>query len=94
MRPLGQETSGTQGGGTSGGLQPVPPSSDLEHAVLAVLQAPDDGSSDGQRVPSNIAGFVYVVKLELDLNTVTVLSPCPGKLPSLDFVVGSIKWVE
>mmetsp|Transcript_26229 Transcript_26229/g.44221 ORF Transcript_26229/g.44221 Transcript_26229/m.44221 type:complete len:462 (+) Transcript_26229:177-1562(+) len=97
MRPLGQEKA-AQGGAAV--LQPVPPSMELEHAVLAVLQAqegaagPESNSSDGQRTPANIAGFVYVVKLEQDLNTVTVLSPCPGKLPSLDFVVGSIKWVE
>ena len=93
MRPLGQEAAGAAGGASSG-LQPVPPSSELEHAVLAVLQAEQGGGADAQRSPGNVAGFVYVVKLEQDLNTVTVLSPCPGELPSLDLVVGSVKWVE
>ena len=82
-------------------LLPVPPSKDLEHAVVAVLQGQGqgqggEGGGDEEHVHSstNIAGFLYVVKVEPELNTVTVLSPCPGALPSSHFLVGSIRWME
>jgi polyribonucleotide 5'-hydroxyl-kinase len=109
MRPLGtgqeEEKAAGAGAGGAGRLLPVPPSADLEHAMLAVLHPPPllaehskehskEDSEGGGYMNSNIAGFVYVVKLEPELNTVTVLSPCPGKLPSTTFLLGSIKWVE
>ena len=99
MRPLGSDQDSTQLG-TENWLQAVPPTLDLEHAVMAVLQEGQytDKESDkkaiGDRIYSNVAGFLYVVKVEPDLNTITVLSPCPGRLPSANFLVGSIKWVE
>lgn len=43
---------------------------------------------------TNVAGFICVVKIDLEHDILTVLSPCPGHLPSTNLLVGSIKWVE
>ena len=47
----------------------------------------------------NAAGFVVVLEVAPKAGTITVLSPCPGKLPSRHLVVGSgevpcIKWMD
>lgn len=75
--------------------------SDLEKTVLAVLHAPSqDDSLQGmgelsmQFLQSNVAGFVYVVKIHQDTNRMDVLSPCPGQLPTRYLLVGNLKWME
>lgn len=43
----------------------------------------------------NAAGFVVIQEVNLERRTLTVLAPCAGMLPSLNFVVGrNIKWME
>jgi polyribonucleotide 5'-hydroxyl-kinase len=42
----------------------------------------------------NVAGFICVVKIDIEHEILTVLSPCSGHLPSTNLFVGSIKWVE
>ena len=70
---------------------------DLSHpysvgGTIASNAAPADIPQDiGQ---SNVAGFLYVVELDIDNDTMVVLSPCPGALPSKYLLMGSIKWVE
>ena len=43
---------------------------------------------------SNVAGFLWVVQLDIERDIMTVLAPCPGAFPSKYLLVGSIKWVE
>jgi hypothetical protein len=43
---------------------------------------------------TNVAGFLCIVQMDVDMDTITVLSPCPGAMPSKHFLVGSLKWVE
>ena len=85
-------------------------SNDLVNCILAVLHAGDDSEEDTSvldpaaaagsiDVPqhllhSNVAGFVWVVQIDIDRDVLTVLSPCPGALPSKYLLLGSIKWVE
>ena len=85
-------------------------SNDLVNCILAVLHTGDDSEDDNSSaldpaatasidVPqhllhSNVAGFISVVQIDIDRDELTVLSPCPGALPSKYLLLGSIKWVE
>jgi len=84
-------------------LIPTQPSQEMENSLLAVLHPPTkqtqaenttEADSIQTLLNTNVAGFLFVVKVDIDQNTLTVLSPCPGALPSNNLVVGSIKWVE
>jgi polyribonucleotide 5'-hydroxyl-kinase len=86
----------------------VQASQDLMHSVVAVLHDDEeiDGTSavapsDPNDVPqhllsSNIAGFLWIVQLDIERDVMSVLSPCPGALPSKykALLIGSIKWVD
>ena len=81
-------------------------SNDLVNSILAVLHAGDENDDENvldaasasdipqHLVNANVAGFVWVVQVDLDRDILTVLAPCPGALPSKYLLVGSIKWVE
>ena len=43
---------------------------------------------------SNVAGFLCIVQVDIDNDTLVVLSPCPGTLPSRHLLVAGLKWVE
>ena len=89
-------------------LSRLQPSNDLQHCVLAVLHFADcddevliDGNLDNtivdiptKLITCNVAGFVWVVQIDIERDVITVLAPCPGALPSKFLLVGSIKWVE
>jgi polyribonucleotide 5'-hydroxyl-kinase len=68
--------------------------------TLVTLAALNDTASLAEGDPlqlllsANLAGFICVVKIDLEHDILTVLSPCPGHLPSTNLLVGSIKWVE
>lgn len=81
---------------------------DLVNSIVAVIHPPDEGlDENSSSVPSgnggggfssqgpcNTAGFLCIVQLDPETDTLTVLSPCPGTLPSRQLLVGSLKWVE
>lgn len=83
-------------------------SNDLVNCIIAVLHSIDDAESDNNpdstvvassHVPqhlihSNVAGFVWVVQVDIDRDVLTVLAPCPGALPSKYLLLGNMKWVE
>ena len=88
-------------------LTRVQVSNDLVHCILAVLHlgeeedgtAPISSENSNNEVPqhllsSNIAGFLWVVQLDIERDIMTVLAPCPGAFPSKYLLVGSMKWVE
>lgn len=52
------------------------------------------GDDEDQLTDANCAGFVYVTAVDEQRRHITVLSPCPGKLPSTFLILGSIKWIE
>lgn len=52
------------------------------------------GGDEDQLSDANCAGFVYVTAVDESKKQMTVLSPCPGKLPSSYLILGSIKWIE
>jgi polyribonucleotide 5'-hydroxyl-kinase len=68
----------------------VLPSQDLTYSLAAVVYCSDPS----ELLRASVAGFLYISKVDLDRRTLTVLSPCPGALPSRILVVGTIKWLE
>lgn len=86
------------------------PTSELAYSVVAVLNQLDAldpyqslqqqqqlakvGEVSQQLLESNVAGFINIVQMDLENDRMTILSPCPGALPSYYLLVGSIKWVE
>eukprot|EP00735_Rhodelphis_limneticus_P013986 TRINITY_DN795_c0_g1::TRINITY_DN795_c0_g1_i1::g.18441::m.18441 TRINITY_DN795_c0_g1::TRINITY_DN795_c0_g1_i1::g.18441 ORF type:complete len:443 (-),score=27.52,sp/Q9SR06/CLP1_ARATH/44.27/2e-129,Clp1/PF06807.9/1.3e-43,MobB/PF03205.9/3.6e-13,ABC_tran/PF00005.22/0.013,ABC_tran/PF00005.22/1.3e+04,AAA_17/PF13207.1/0.33,AAA_17/PF13207.1/9.3e+03 TRINITY_DN795_c0_g1_i1:28-1167(-) len=68
----------------------VMPDQDMVHCVLAVVHAQ---SSD--EVPdANVAGFLYVIDVDMMQRRLTVLCPAPTALPSKYLVFGTVKWLE
>jgi polyribonucleotide 5'-hydroxyl-kinase len=47
-----------------------------------------------QLVLSNVAGFVHVTDVDAEMGTLTLLSPCPGDLPSNYLLAGSVAWLD
>ena len=102
MRLIGE----TQSAAESVKLTRVQVSNDLVHCILAVLHIGEEedatifSTADAaveipqQLLGSNIAGFLWVVQLDVERDMMTVLAPCPGALPSKYLLVGSLKWVE
>lgn len=102
MRLIGE----TQSAAESVKLTRVQVSNDLVHCILAVLHIGEEedatifSTADAaveipqQLLGSNIAGFLWVVQLDVERDIMTVLAPCPGALPSKYLLVGSLKWVE
>ena len=71
-------------------------SSQLLYSILAVM--PADANSDSDEfegaLDSPIAGFVHVLEVDEGKQSLTVLSPCPGTLPSKFLLLSSLKWIE
>lgn len=80
----------------------VTPSIDLAHRVLAVIHPSSenlDVSSYNEELPQellrgNVAGFVYVIEVNIEKDQIIVLTPCPGELPSKYLFKGGIQWYE
>lgn len=81
--------------GAQSSLDPLKPSrittlSETLHKVLGVSQA----SKEEQVLTSPVYGYVHVVKIDSDRNTLTVLAPSPGRIPSNFLLSGDTKWIE
>jgi len=68
----------------------VPPDPSLQHCILAVCHAKDQSTI----LAENIAGFIFVVTVDMDKKNFTCLSPCQGPLPRGFLLYGSLKWVD
>ena len=67
----------------------------LQFALIAVLNAnPSSMNSFEAIVQSNVAGFIFVDKIDAVNKRVMVLGPCAGPLPSKVFLTGSIQWFD
>lgn len=73
-------------------LQPLVISvlNDTLHKILGVSQA----TTDEEVLTSPVYGYVHVVKIDQDRNTMTVLAPSPGRIPSTHLLAGDTKWIE
>mmetsp|Transcript_909 Transcript_909/g.905 ORF Transcript_909/g.905 Transcript_909/m.905 type:complete len:469 (+) Transcript_909:83-1489(+) len=90
-------------------LIPCPLTVEMEHTVIGVLHGINTLYSTTPRLPldninneeflnlllnANVGGFICVVKVDLEHDILTVLSPRTNEIPSANLFVGSIKWVE
>ena len=80
-------------------LVTIAPSNDLLNIVVGVLNPSEGSTGNEDDLPaslllSNIAGFIVIVQLNVESNSITILSPCPGVLPSKYLLAGAIKWTE
>lgn len=65
--------------------------SNLLYSILAVSWSKEDSSD---LADSGIAGFVYVTGIDEQKKQLTILTPCPGKLPGNILIVSNVKWIE
>ncbi|KAF9898770.1 Cleavage polyadenylation factor subunit clp1 [Lobosporangium transversale] len=70
----------------------VEPGEHLLHSILAVSNA--DKMKEQEILETNIAGFVYISEIHDVRKKMTVLSPCPGRIPKRFWWLGSLKWAE
>jgi polyribonucleotide 5'-hydroxyl-kinase len=71
----------------------------LQHALLAVchpsaVQAYQESGRGRDLVTAGVAGFVAVERVLTDTDTLHLLSPCAGSLPSKTLILGDITWME
>lgn len=79
-------------------LVSIKPSLDLVNSIVAVLHPMVEDEDFTKRTDiithTNIAGFIYIIQIDIESDIITILQPCPGNLPSKNLLVGSIKWVQ
>uniref|UniRef100_A0A7S2G541 Uncharacterized protein n=2 Tax=Octactis speculum TaxID=3111310 RepID=A0A7S2G541_9STRA len=78
-------------------LERIEPTTALLHTLMAVYHAPEEDSEEDELKfvqEGTIAGFVVVQEISVDRQSMTVLAPCPGRLPSVHLVSGGVKWME
>ena len=74
----------------SGGVVKVGVGLELLHSVLGV-----SWGTDGKAVVErSVCGFVYVSAVDVAKKTISLLAPAPGPLPSMCFIMGSMKWID
>ena len=80
-------------------VQQVELSEALQHALLAVchplaVAAYQQSGRARDLYESGVAGFCAVERVIMDTDTVHLLCPCAGSLPSQTLLVGDITWME
>ena len=103
MRMIGETSSSND----STQFARISPSLDLLNSIVAVIHPIDDSSNSSSSTEassstdylkllsqSNTAGFLWLVQIELEADSITFISPCPGALPSSHILVGNLKYVE
>lgn len=69
------------------------PSSSIA-AAAAVPTKDDEAKESTELQEANVAGFVVVQEVSVARQAISVLAPCPGRLPSHNLVSSNIKWME
>ena len=99
MSLIGETKSGANAGYDTELIRITPQKDLLENCFVAVLHPLKEGDTsaigdDGipqNLLKSNVAGFIYIVEMDIEQDTMTILSPSSGPLPSIYLLVGSIK---
>jgi polyribonucleotide 5'-hydroxyl-kinase len=73
-------------------IRDVDPNTDqtLMHSVLGLSHA----NKKEDVLTANLAGLLYVEKVDVNKKELTVLSPSPGKLPKKFLIAGTLKWLQ
>ena len=74
----------------------------LVHTVLAVCHVDDEAEAPASSTTSPhqhlldraAGGFVVVINVDMDAQTITLLAPCSGELPSSHLLMGTLEWME
>ena len=81
----------------------VAPTPTLVHSVLAVLHGDEEDAETMSVDPAAphqhllhraAAGFCVVTNVNAEAQTITLLAPCSGDLPSKNLVLGKVEWME
>lgn len=76
----------------------VPTRDNMLHSIVAVLHKSETSgeeiSTTGGGDAEVVAGYLYIVEIDSDKDSVTFLAPSPGALPSKNIITGTIKWYE
>jgi polyribonucleotide 5'-hydroxyl-kinase len=99
--PLGMEVR-EQSEAEKLALLQIQPGDILLHSILAISHAdvplPNANSSQSDEtvkvLETNVAGFVYVARVEEKRKRMFVLAPMPGKLPGRYLWLGTLRWAE
>lgn len=80
-------------------LQPVPITELITHKLLAVchpraVHLYDETGESKCLYESGVTGFVVVERVLVESETVHLLAPCAGSLPSHTLLVGDITWMD
>ena len=65
----------------------VEPSSQMQHCMLAIVQAEPDDSEETIR-ESSVIGFVYVAEVDETKRKIRILAPLSGRLPRKAMIWG------
>lgn len=71
--------------------------SQLLYSILACVRTPTpeyQGEEFEDALMAPVAGFLHVLDADEAKQTLTVLAPCPGSLPSRFLLLASLKWIE
>lgn len=80
-------------------IQPVPLEEALQHSLLAVchpaaVQSYRESGRGRDLWTAGVAGFCVVERVVMESDTLHLLSPCAGSLPSKTLLLGEITWME
>ncbi|CAG8509142.1 1408_t:CDS:10 [Ambispora gerdemannii] len=70
----------------------VEPDETLRHSILALITT--DSPEEPALLEANVSGFLYVSEIDNVKHKMTILSPCPGRLPKPYALIGGFKWME
>lgn len=72
--------------------------SQLLYSILAVVRTPAGLPVDTEEfegaLDATVAEFLHVLEVDEGKQSLTVLAPCPGSLPSKFILLSSLKWIE
>ena len=68
-------------------VQPVRPSNDLLHCLLAISHA----DTEDELLTKNVAGFLYVRDVDVAKGIISCFAPALGELPGKMLLQGSFK---
>lgn len=65
-----------------------------EHLLHAILAVCNSDTPDESLVGASTHGFVYISEIDMTKQTMTLLMPCPGRIPKKFLMMGDFRWIE
>jgi len=64
----------------------------IDHSIVQAVLAVSHANTIDSILSSNVAGFLYVMDVNVELKKMNLLAPCPGAMPGKYLLFGSLKW--